>query len=446
MMHPWHPPSSPASHALSRRRLRALVCCAWLLAVGLALPACAAPAALQVMHWWTSVGERRAADQLASRLAEEGIAWKDAAVPGGGGQGAGKVLRNRVLAGDAPDVTQIIGASIDDWGQMGLLLELDGVARADRWSTVLLPVIDRLIRHRQHVVAAPLGIHRLNAMYYNRQVLSRLHLTPPTTWTEFEQVAATFHAAGITPLAQSAEPWQVAGLFEALVLAEGGPSLHRALFMHHSANAAGDPRLAQALQRLRRLKGWMGGPPVERPWSDEVRRVLQGEAAMLVMGDWAKAEFNALGAVLDKDYGCTAVPGTAHMHLYSVDTLAMLAKDYAQTAAQERLAHLLVTPALQAEYNALKGSVPVRRDADPARMDHCARESWTAFTRDNAQLAPSLVHRMATEEASKEALIAEIHRYFLDDSITPQAAQKRLAAMLPTLPRRATRPIPRDPN
>ena len=64
---------------------------------------------LQVLHWWTSDSERKAATLLANRLGDEGIAWRDAGIPGGAGIGAGKVLKSRVLAGNAPEVTQIIG-------------------------------------------------------------------------------------------------------------------------------------------------------------------------------------------------------------------------------------------------------------------------------------------------------------------------------------------------
>ena len=126
---------------------------------------------LQVLHWWTSASERKAADLLAARMADEGLAWKDAAIPGGAGIGAGKVLKGRVLAGDAPQVTQIIGASVAEWAELGLLLDIDGVASAGDWNGFLFPTVQKLIQHRGHVVAAPVGIHRVNTLYYNRCLL-----------------------------------------------------------------------------------------------------------------------------------------------------------------------------------------------------------------------------------------------------------------------------------
>ena len=402
-------------------------------ACGCAAAPSAAPApertGLQVLHWWTSPSERKAADLLASTLAGEGITWQDAAIPGGAGLGAGKVLKGRVLAGDAPEVTQLIGPSIAEWADLGLLLELDHVADAGDWRGFLFPTIGQLVVHRRHVVAAPLGIHRVNTLYYNRPLFARLGLAPPVTWRQFEEAARRLRAAGVAPLAQSSESWQVAALFENLVLAASGPAFYRELFVQRSPAAAADRRTLEALLRLRTIKGWLGNELDERPWPEEVRRFARGQAGMMIMGDWAKAELATHRALPDRDFGCAAAPDTAGYHLYSVDTLAMFAGDYRQMADQERMARLLVTPGVQAGFNALKGGVPVRRDADPAAMDSCARQSWTVFAKGAAVQAPSLVHRMALDEASRDAIIAEVHRFFLDERVTPGQAQRRLGAL-----------------
>lgn len=384
---------------------------------------------LQVLHWWTSTSERKAADLLASRLADEGIEWRDVAIPGGAGLGAGKVLKGRVLAGDAPEATQIIGVSIAEWADMGLLLELDNAAVAGNWNGFLFPVIADLIRHRKHVVAVPLGIHRVNTLYYNRALFAQLKLAPPRSWNEFEAAALRLRAAGVQPLAQSSESWQVAALFENLVLAESGPEFYRELFARRSPAAAADRRTGEALRRLRTVKGWMRGPLDERPWTEVVAQFARRQAGMMLMGDWAKSELAEQNMALDRDYGCAAAPGTDKYHLYSVDTLAMFAGDYRHMAAQQKMAGLMVTPSVQAEFNALKGAVPVRRDADPSAMDSCARASWTIFDKGAAVQAPSLVHRMATDEASRDAIIAEVHRFFLDERVSVADAQRRLGAM-----------------
>ncbi len=414
---------------------------AWLLAVVLsALPVGAAAESLQVLHWWTSASERAAAQVLARHAAAEAIEWRDAAIPGGAGQGAGKVLRGRVLAGDLPDVTQIIGASIGEWAESGLLLEFDAVAQTGGWPRFLFPTVMGLVQPRGHIVAAPLGVHRVNTMFYNRRVLNKYGIVPPLTWEDWERAALRLRAAGVSALAQSSESWQVAGLFESLVLAQGGPTLHRELFVKLSEPALSDRRFAQALEKLRRMKSWSVKTAQEKPWTDMALELARGEAAFFVMGDWAKGELLQLGLQLGSDFDCGAMPGSEKFHLYSVDTLTMMVKDSARQVAQERLARMVVTPAVQADYNQVKGSVSVRRDANPARMDACARASWSVFAQGAAVQAPSLVHRMAIDEASRDAIMAEVQRYFVDESVSVADVQKRLGSIFRTLqPRKGLR-------
>ncbi|TNY03215.1 extracellular solute-binding protein, partial [Escherichia coli] len=70
---------------------------------------------------------------------------------------------------------------------------------------------------------APQGIQRINNLYLNKAVFKRLGLDLPSDWDGLERAAVKLRAAGITPVAFSDEPWQVATVFEALLLGEAGP-------------------------------------------------------------------------------------------------------------------------------------------------------------------------------------------------------------------------------
>lgn len=388
---------------------------------------------LQVVHWWTSASERKSVDVLATRLAEDNIQWRDMAIPGGAGLGASKVLKSMVLAGKAPEATQLNGIVFGEWADLGLLLELDDVAAPGNWQKLLFPTVWSLVHNRGHVVAAPLGIHRINNLFYNKKVFDRLGLAAPKTWPEFERAAEKLRQAGVTPLAQSSEAWQVATLFETLVLAESGPAYYRSLFVDLNPAAFGDARMTHALKRLRALKEWMPQPLRERPWPDMTRQLADGEAAMFVMGDWAKGELLAWGLNTDQDFSCAAVPGTADYHLYSVDTLAMFAGDYSHQPAQEKLAQLIMSQPVQSAYNQVKGAISVWRAPDLSKMDSCARASWSAFSKGSAFQAPSLVHRMAADETAKDAIVAEVHRYFVDDKMGESDIQRKLASIARSL-------------
>ena len=385
---------------------------------------------LDVLHWWTSASERKAADQLASQLAQAGVQWKDAAIPGGGGMAAVKVLKSRVLMGDPPDVAQLIGTTLTDWADIGLVLPLNGVALRQRWAQVLFPTVQDIISYRGDVIAAPLGIHRINTLLYNRKLFTRLGLTPPHSWGQLELAARKLQAQGVRPLAWSDEPWQLSTVFETVLLGEAGPELYRDLIVQRSSNAWLDPRVTRALQRLRWLRALATDAPVERPWTESAKELMADNAGMMIMGDWAKGELMAWGASPSKDFGCVVVPGTEGMHLYSIDTLAMLVSTRPRESTQEKMAEVVTNVPAQMAYNRYKGSVPVRRDIEPSALDGCARDSWETFANPRSARVPSLAHRMAADEAIKDAVAQTLWRFLTDARMEPQEAQRRLASVI----------------
>jgi glucose/mannose transport system substrate-binding protein len=416
----WLPVRHSGRHRVARLALPVLLALA-------ASTAQAQAQALQVLHWWKSASEHKAINVLAARLGDENIEWKNALIPGGSGVGASIVLKSLVLAGDAPQVAQLNGSTtLGEWADLGLLHEFDAVAEAGKWERLLHPTLMALVQPRGHVIAAPLGIHRINTLFYNRKLLAQLEIAPPQTWDEFERAAARLQQAGVVVLAQSSEPWQVGTLFETLVLAEGGAKFYGDLFVRKDARAFADRRLAHALTRLRTLKKWMAAPVQERPWTEIARQLVDGGAAMMVMGDFVKGELNAWGYPTDGVFGCSAAPDTGELFLYDVDTLVMLAGDSAHRRAQEKLAQVVMSAATQGDYNQIKGSIPALRNPDLAKMDSWSRASWKLFSRGAAVQVPSLTHRMATDEMTKDAMVATVHRFFVNDAISVAEAQRRL--------------------
>jgi len=410
------------------------------LMLGLALSARMIPSAnaqtppqaptLNVLHWWTSASERAAADRLVQQLAAQGVGWHDDAIPGGGGGAAIKVLTSRVLAGEAPDVAQVIGRTLTDWADLGLVLPLDDVAQRGRWRQVMFPVVLQTVSRGGRIMAAPLGVHRINTLLYNRHVWTRLNLAPPQSWHDMEVAAKAMRAQRITPLAWSDEPWQIATVFEAVLLAEGGPALYAELASTQGWSSWQDARVVAALQRLRWLRDLDDEATTEEPWTTPARKLQTGQAGMFIMGDWARGELMAWGSQPGTDFGCVPVPQTAGMHLYSIDTLAMLVGRFPKRVEQERMAEIIASPATQMAYNQAKGSVPVRMDIDPAALDECARDSWQTLARPGSALLPSITHRMAAVESTREALGEVLHRFVKTRSVTPQQAQAQLLAIV----------------
>ena len=52
------------------------------------------------------------------------------------------------------------------------------------------------------------------------------------------------------------------------------------------------------------------------------------------------------------------------------------------------------------------------------------------FADRNAERVPSLAHRMAADESTKDAIAEIVQRYVLNPATTPRDTQRRLAAVL----------------
>ncbi|MEX1057838.1 MAG: extracellular solute-binding protein, partial [Natronospirillum sp.] len=210
---------------------------------------------IEVLHWWTSEGERAAADLLRDHMAEYGVEWQDRAIHGGGGESAMAVLKAQIIAGDPPGAAQIIGPNIKHWSDLGYLQTLDEWAVSwpgSYYATIDAPTLANGVRS-----AVPVSIHRINWMWLNAEVYRQHQLTPPTSWSQVFQDAETLQAAGIIPLAHGGQPWQTATLFETLLLSVAGPAFYREYFVKMSPAALQDPRVAEALALLRDLQAIM---------------------------------------------------------------------------------------------------------------------------------------------------------------------------------------------
>jgi glucose/mannose transport system substrate-binding protein len=109
--------------------------------------------------------------------------------------------------------------------------------------------------------------------------------------------------------------------------------------------------------------------------------------------------------------------------------LAMLMSRHQPPTTQEKMAEVLTSVPAQMAYNLAKGSVPVRNDIDVNALDACARDSWSTFADPKALRVPSLAHRMAADEAVKDA-VAQILWRFTTLNLPINDTQARLATVM----------------
>ena len=403
------------------------------LSVSLALPLLAQAGEVEVLHWWTSGGEKRAADALQKLVEQKGHSWKNFAVAGGGGEAAMTVLKTRAVSGNPPSAAQIKGPDIQEWGELGLLADLDETAAADRWDQLLPRQVIDIMQYDGSYVAVPVNVHRVNWLWINPEVFEKAGATPPKTLEEFFAAAEQLKAAGFIPVAHGGQPWQDGTVFEGFVLSILGAEDYHKAFVELDQATLGGEKMIQAFAALKKLRDYIDADAAGREWNRATGMVIDGKAGMQIMGDWAKSEFTAAGKVAGEDYRCLPFPGTEGSFAFNIDSLVMfkLASEE-NRKAQRDLARTVLEPEFQTFFNQNKGSIPVRQDQDMSAFDACAQQSMNDFKQaaQGSGLQPSLTHGMAASSYVQGAVFDVVTNFFNDPKADPQRAARQLAAAI----------------
>lgn len=385
---------------------------------------------IEVLHWWTASGETRAAAVIRDHWQALGNQWQDATIQGGGGKSAMLVLRSRMLAQNPPQAAHIKGAELHLWARLGFLRELDDMARSDQWELKLYPFVSSTLNHQGHYVAIPIGLHRVNWLWVNQPLLDRYQLSAPKNWKEFIRVATLLKQEGITPLAVGDDPWQLAILFEAVALGEGGSDFFRRAFVNLDPATLASPQMQQVLSRFHSLRVFLPANHIGLTWNQASRMLVEGQAAMQIMGDWVKGELDDQIGTRHSAIRCLPTPGTDNQYSYNLDSLALFKQNRPQRdLAQQQLAHMLLDEDFQAEFNQRKGSIPPLAGMDMSGFDACAQASARDLRQaiNHGSLVPSMAEGMALPANVQQAIFDLIASYFGDPTADAAATALQLA-------------------
>lgn len=370
---------------------------------------------VEVLHWWTSGGEAAAAAELKSMMEKQGHTWTDFAVSGGGGDNAMTVLKSRVNAGNPPAAAQVKGPSIQDWAELGKLANLDDVAKAEKWDSVLPSQVSNIMKYDGHYVAVPVNVHRVNWLWANPEVFKKAGAKIPSTWDEFFAAADKIKAKGFIAFAHGGQAWQDATVFEDMVLGMGGADFYKKALVELDPEALGGAQMVKILTAFKKLKNYTDAASPGREWNITTGLVINGKAAMQIMGDWAKGEFNAAGKKPGSDYVCVASPGSKDDFMFNVDSMILFkTKNAADEKATKDLAKTILQPEFQQVFNMNKGSIPVRTDLPMDSFDSCAQLSSQDFKKAAklGTLVPSMAHEMAVSASVRGAIMDTVTNFF----------------------------------
>ncbi|HAZ30195.1 TPA: ABC transporter substrate-binding protein [Candidatus Acetothermia bacterium] len=382
---------------------------------------------LEIVNWWTAGGEAEALAALFGVLADwhPRVSVINATIAGGAGIGARAVLIARILGGRPPGTFQVHAGrgTIDPHVIPGHLEPVTFLYEEEGWVDVFPRALLDMLRFEGEFWSVPVNIHRSNVLWYNRAIFARHGLNPPTTFAEFFQAAAVLKAAGVVPLALG-ETWTVVHLFETVLLGALGPAAYIGLW-NGTTNWAG-PEVTAALNTFNRMLNYVNEDWAALSWDEAAGLVVDGTAAMNIMGDWAHGYFMGRRWTPGVDYGWVPVPGSGGSFQALSDSFAL------PRGAPDRqvvLAWLRVvgSKAGQDAFNPIKGSIPARVDADRTLYDAYLVSAMDDFARD--AIVPSMMHGAAASPAWMHDIIEAVSFFAVNrDVATLQRELVRAAA------------------
>ena len=386
---------------------------------------------VEVMHFWTSGGEAAALAEVKKEVENRGVAWADQPVAGGGGDQAKTAMQARIAAGNPPTAMLMLGQNIIDWANEGLLTDVNNVANAEGWDDVVSDAVKNFTKINGNWVSVPTNVHRTDMIWASKVAFDKIGADYPTSWAEFNALAPKFIEAGISPIAHGGQAWQEAYMFEAVALGIGGADFYNKALVDLDQETLGSKTMVRVFEQLGAIRDMVDENAAGRDWNIATAMVIRGDAAMQIIGDWAKGEFNSAGQVPGQDFACIPVPKEVDSDgfIYLVNSLSFFEqKQEEKKKAQEVLASAIMAPAVQVAFNQQKGAIPARSDADVSALDSCSQATVSDLA--SADGAGTAVPTFAGTHAANASVVGaatDVITEFFNSDMSPQDAATLLA-------------------
>jgi glucose/mannose transport system substrate-binding protein len=272
----------------------------------------------------------------------------------------------------------------------------------------------------------PVGVHRGNGFWYNKQVMADNGIEVGDTMSieEFMSAADTLQAAGIPALALAMkDTFPGAQLFENTLLGVVGPETYIALFRGEAA--WDDQSVRDAADATAAMLNYVNEDFSALSWDQATALLIEGGAGFNSMGDWAYGEVVARNA--QDNIGWVSHPGTAGSFVLVVDSFTLPVGAPNAENARNWLT-VLGSKEAQEAFNPIKGSIPPRTDANRELFSDYHQWSMDSFAND--ALVPSCAHGQASSPAFKQAFYDASTAFVTDKDVDSYVAMLSDAAAM----------------
>jgi glucose/mannose transport system substrate-binding protein len=310
---------------------------------------------------------------------------------------ARRTLRARMQRNEPPDTFQAnVGNDLMQWvlisgtdSRESKLVPLDdAVGGVAAWRSAMPAELLQHISYDGRVYGVPANIHRNNMVFYNKHVFAKFGLVEPESIADLFGLGRKLRDKGVPLMAVgSREPWTVSlFLFECLLVARQGPAFYRDFFAGRLT--PDDRHIVDTLEAGLELLAFANPDHRKLSWLQAVEMVTRGDAALTVMGEWARGPFVEAGMKLGVDYGEIPFPGTASTFVCSSDAFGLPVSAKNRRGA-ERLLATLASVEGQRAISRTRGTLAARIDVPPPPDDPVLAQSYALLKKGKLLMALS---------------------------------------------------------
>jgi len=205
-----------------------------------------------------------------------------------------QAIRTYLVASPPPDVlTWFAGERMRFFTRTGLIANITNVWQGSDWEDVYPVGFQSMSQDAGAYYFVPQSYYWW-AVYYRTDIYDEVGLEVPETWDAFLDNCRALDAAGYIPVAiGSRYGWPAAGWFDYLNMRVNGPEFHIRLLDGLESYESEEVRNTFAHWKQAMDAGCFIDNPASYDWQDAAEFMIQGEAAMYLMGQFILDVFPA---------------------------------------------------------------------------------------------------------------------------------------------------------
>ncbi len=354
---------------------------------------------VQVMTWWAQGSEKAGLEALVEVFGEQhpDVEFVNAALAGGAGSQAKQKLQADLQAGNPPDSFQAhAGAELQDYIDAGQIEDVSDLYDEFGLTDVFPDTLMERLTNDGKIYSIPSNIHRSNVVWVNPAVLEEVGIDPNTPPADLDAWMADMQKvadAGKIPVALGMD-WTQTQLLENVLLAELGADGYNGLW--DGSTDWGGSDVNSALTKFGKIVEWSNTDRDGLDWEPALQKVMAGDAAYNVMGDWAVAAYDAQEMTAPEDYNHWPVPGTDGVFNFLADSFT-IPVGAAHPGGAKAWLETISSAEGQLAFNKVKGSIPARTDIEASEFPAYQQSAMEDFSSDT--IVSSLAHGAAAPVA-----------------------------------------------